>query len=208
MIGLIGKKVGMSQVFNENGEVIPVSVVRVGPCPVVQKKSEGKEGYNAIQVAFETVRPTKANLPSLGHFKKADLPPYRFLGEFKVDNPDEYEVGQLLSVEVFHGIERVDVTGNSKGKGFQGVMKRHGFHGGKGSHGVIGHRKPGSIGCSADPSRVAKGKKMPGRMGNRKTHVKNLKVVEIDAENNLLLVEGAVPGARNTVLRITAQPSK
>ncbi len=207
MLGLIGKKIGMSQIFDENGLVVPVSVIKVGPCPVVLKKTEKSHGYNAVQLAFETIRPTKANLPKLGHFRKANLPPYRHLQEFRVDDPNEFEIGSFLDIGIFEGVEKVDITGKSKGKGFQGVMKRHGFHGGRKSHGGRGPRSPGSIGMAAYPGKVIKGKKLPGRMGHTTEHVKNLRIVDVDTENNLLLIKGAVPGARNTILRITVQQS-
>ncbi len=209
MIGLIGRKIGMSQVFDEQGAVIPVSVIEAGPCPVVQVKTEETDGYNAIQVAFGEVRPTRSNLPRMGHFRKAGLPPYRYLQEFRVDDPSAYVPGQLIDVGIFAGAETVEVAGKTKGKGFQGVIKRHGFGGGKASHGVNKvHRAAGSIGQAAWPSRVFKGTRMAGRMGGDMHHVKNLKVVEVDRENNLLLVKGAVPGSRNTILRLTAASAK
>jgi large subunit ribosomal protein L3 len=209
MIGLIGRKIGMSQIFDEQGSVIPVSVIEAGPCPVVQVKAEETDGYNAVQIAFEEVGQSKSNLPQMGHFRKAGLPPYRYLQEFRVDDPSAFEPGQLIDVSIFEDAETIDVTGNSKGKGFQGVVKRYRFGGGKASHGVNKvHRAGGSIGMAAWPSRVLKGTRMPGRMGNVRHHVKNLKVVEIDKENNLLLVRGAVPGSRNTILRLTAGAAK
>jgi len=209
MIGLIGRKIGMSQIFDEQGTAIPVSVIEAGPCPVVQVKTEETDGYNAVQIAFGEVRQSRSNLPQMGHFRKAGLPPYRYVQEFRVDDPSAFEPGQLIDVSIFAEAETVDVTGKSKGKGFQGVIKRHGFGGGKASHGVNKvHRAGGSIGMAAWPSRVLKGTRMAGRMGHRKHHVKNLKVVEVDAENNLLLVRGAVPGSRNTILRLTSPSAK
>jgi large subunit ribosomal protein L3 len=209
MIGLIGRKIGMSQIFDEKGTVIPVSVIEVGPCPVVQVKTVETDGYNAVQIAFGEARQSRSNLPQMGHFRKAGLPPYRHIQEFRVDDPSAFEPGQLIDVSIFADAKSVDVTGKSKGKGFQGVMRRHGFGGGKASHGVNKvHRAGGSIGSSAWPSRVVKGMKMAGRMGHAVNHVKNLKVVEIDRENNLLLVKGAVPGSRNTILRLTATSAK
>ena len=209
MIGLIGRKIGMSQIFDEKGSVIPVSVIEAGPCPVVQVKAEDTDGYNAVQIAFEEVGQSRSNLPQMGHFRKAGLPPYRHVQEFKVDDPSAFEPGQLIDVSIFKDVETIDVTGKTKGKGFQGVVKRYGFGGGKASHGVNKvHRGGGSIGMAAWPSRVLKGTKMPGRMGNARHHVKNLKVVEVDTENNLLLVRGAVPGSRNTILRLTTTSSK
>ena len=206
MLGLIGKKIGMTQIFDENGICIPVSVIHAGPCPIVQVKTVKKDGYNAVQLAFEEIRPTRAGLPSIGHFKAAGLPPYRYIQEFKVENPEEYETGKLIHVSIFEEAKKVDVTGKSKGRGFQGVIKRHGFHGGRKTHGGKSHRIPGSIGMAAYPGRVLKGTKLPGRMGHVRVHTRNLKVVEVDTENNLLLVRGAVPGARNTVLRLTVAP--
>jgi len=208
MLGLIGKKIGMTQVFDEKGTAIPVSVIHAGPCPVVQVKTVERDGYNAVQIAFEEMRSTKANLPTIGHFKKSGLPPYRHIQEFRVDNPEEYETGQIINVGIFEETELLDVTGTSKGRGFQGVIKRHGFSGGKDTHGSQSHRIPGSIGMAAYPARVFKGQKLPGRMGFVGKHVRNLKVVEIDTENNLLLVRGAVPGSRNTLLRLTAVGQK
>jgi large subunit ribosomal protein L3 len=208
MLGLIGKKIGMTQVFDENGVATPVSVIKAGPCPVVQVKTAQKDGYNAVQIAFEQVRPTRVNLPKLGHFRSAGIPPYRHLQEFRVDNPENYQPGQLIDVGIFKDTEKVTVTGRTKGKGYQGVVKRHGFHGGRKTHGSMSHRVPGSIGMAASPSRVLKGTKLPGRMGYKKHSASNLKVVNVDVENNLLLVKGAVPGARNTVLRLVASTSK
>jgi large subunit ribosomal protein L3 len=204
MFGLIGRKIGMTQVFDENGMVVPVSVIQAGPCPVVQVKTSEKDGYNAVQIAFGELNPNRSNLPELGHFRKANLPPYRHLQEFRVDDPGRFEPGQLLSVEMFKDVKSVSVAGRTKGKGYQGVVKRHGFHGGRKTHGSMSHRVPGSIGMAAYPSRVLKGTKLPGRMGHKKFNVRNLKLVTVDVENNLLLVRGAVPGARNTILRVTA----
>ncbi|UCF05377.1 MAG: 50S ribosomal protein L3 [bacterium] len=208
MVGLIGKKIGMTQVFDENGVAIPVSVIQAGPCPVIQVKTAERDGYNAIQLAFAEVRPTRADLPTLGHFRRAGQPPHRYLAEFRVDNPGEFETGQTIDVGIFKDVAKVNVAGRSKGKGFQGVVKRHGFHGGKKSHGSKSHRVPGSIGMAAYPAKVLKGQKLPGRMGHRNVNARNLKVVEVDVENNLLLVRGAVPGARNTILRLTAVSSE
>lgn len=205
MIGLIGRKIGMTQVFDENGAAIPVSVIEAGPCPVVQVKTAEHDGYNAIQLAFDEIRPTRATLPKLGHFRKAGLPPYRYLQEFPVDDPAAFKAGQLVDVGIFKESKTIDVSGRSKGRGFQGVMKRHKFSGLRASHGVKKvHRAAGSIGSSAWPSRVRKGVRMAGQMGAKAHHVKNLTVVEVDVENNILLVRGAVPGPRNAILRLTA----
>jgi large subunit ribosomal protein L3 len=204
MRGLIGKKLGMSQIFEKDGTMVPVSVIQAGPCPVVQVKTSKRDGYGAVQLAFGFVRLTKTNLPTLGHFKKAKLPAYRHLQEFRVDNPDEYETGQMIDVSIFKDVKRVDVTGTTKGRGFAGLLKRHKFHGGDATHGSKSHHVAGSIGSSAYPSRVLKGKKMAGHMGNKRFTVRKLKVVDIDLENNLIMVRGAVPGAVNTILRVTA----
>jgi large subunit ribosomal protein L3 len=204
MRGLIGKKLGMSQIFDKDGTIVPVSVIQVGPCPVVQVKTGKKEGYGAVQLAFGSVRLTKTNLPTLGHFKKANLPAYKHLQEFRVDNADEFTPGQMIDASIFKDVKRVNVTGTTKGRGFAGLVKRHKFHGGDDTHGSKSHAVAGSIGSSAYPSRVFKGKRMAGHMGNKRFTVRNLAVVEIDLENNLILVRGAVPGAVNSILRVTA----
>ncbi len=199
--GLIGRKLGMTQIFMGGEELIPVTVVEAGPCTVVQKKTREADGYDAIQVGFGDVKPHKVNRPLKGHFRKAGVEPRRVLREFRVDNPDEFEVGQVLKADMFQPGDLVDVTGFSKGRGFQGVVKRHGFGGGRATHGSMFHRAPGSIGAKEHPGKVWKGKKMAGRMGARKVTVQNLQVVEVDPERNLILLRGAVPGAKNgTVL--------
>jgi len=204
MRGLIGKKLGMSQIFDKDGTIVPVSVIQVGPCPVVQVKTGKKEGYGAVQLAFGSVRLTRTKLPTLGHFKKASLPAYKHLQEFRVDNADEFTPGQMIDASIFKDVKRVNVTGTTKGRGFAGLVKRHKFHGGDETHGSKSHAVAGSIGSSAYPSRVFKGKRMAGHMGNKRFTVRNLAVVEIDLENNLILVRGAVPGAVNSILRVTA----
>ncbi len=198
--GLIGRKLGMTQVFVGGEELIPVTVVQAGPCTVVQKKTQEKDGYDAIQVGFGEVKPHRVNKPRMGHFRKADVAPTRVLREFRVDNVEEYEIGQELKADIFQPGDLVDVTGTSKGKGYQGVMKRHGFSGGRATHGSMFHRGPGAIGAKVAPGRVFKGKKFPGQMGNRKVTVQNLQVVEVDAERNLILLRGAVPGGKNGTL--------
>lgn len=204
MQGLIGKKIGMTNIFDKDGSSVPVSVIELGPCPVVQVKTVKKEKYGAVQLAFGGIRATKTNLATVGHFKKANLPAYKHLQEFRVDNADEFKPGQMIDVSIFNGVERVDVTGKSKGRGFAGLVKRHKFHGGDQTHGSKSHAVAGSIGSSAYPSRVMKGKRMAGRMGYERFTARNLKVVEIDVEHNLIMVRGAVPGAVNTILRVTA----
>ncbi|MGD8537578.1 MAG: 50S ribosomal protein L3 [Candidatus Aminicenantes bacterium] len=201
--GLIGKKIGMTQQFDENGNAVPVTVIQVGPCTVIQKKTDERDGYSAIQIGFVEKNPKRRpNKAEEGHFQKAGLPPTKVLREFSCDAKDEVKEGDQFSVEIFQVGEKVDVVGTSKGKGFAGVVKRWGFHGGKGSHGSMFHRAPGSIGCSADPSRVLKGKKLPGQMGDERITVKNLLVIGTDKEHNLLVVKGAVPGAKGGYLLI------
>lgn len=199
-VGIIGKKLGMSQVF-DGRELIPVTVIQAGPCKVVQKKTVAKDGYEAVQLAFEEEkkqgRITKA---AAGHFKKSETAPHRFLREFRMAG---YEQGQDVKVDIFKKGELVAVSGVSKGKGFAGVMKRHNFAGGPGGHGSMFNRAPGSIGASAYPSRVWPGKKLPGHMGDVTVTVKNLKIVEVRPEQNLLFVRGAVPGGENALVLIT-----
>ncbi len=199
--GLIGKKLGMTQVFSEEG-AIPVTVIEAGPCVVIQKKSAGKDGYEAIQVGFGRKRPKNVTKPLQGHYKKADKGLFRFLKEFRVESSDEYELGSELTADIFEVGEYVDITGTSKGRGFAGVVKRHGFRGGRATHGSMFHRAPGSIGASADPSRVLKGRKLPGHMGDQRVTVQNLTVLGIRPEMNIILVKGAVPGTNNGMVLI------
>ena len=195
--GLIGRKLGMTQVFVGGEELIPVTVVEAGPCTVVQKKTQQTDGYDAIQLGFGAIKPHRVNQPELGHFKKSGAVPTRVLKEIRVDDADAYEVGQVLTAELFKPGDRVDVTGLSRGKGYQGVIKRHGFSGGPGGHGSMFHRKPGGIGAAESPGRVFKGKKLPGQMGNKRVTVQNLQVVEVDLERNTIMLRGAVPGGKN-----------
>lgn len=202
---LMGKKIGMTQVFKENGDTIPVTVVQAGPCVVCQKKTSAKDNYSAIQLGFLSVKPDRAKKPLAGHFKKADVSPKRFLREFRVDEKEaeEYETGQEIKVDRFKEGDYLDVTGTSKGKGFAGVMKRHRFHGAPGGHGTHDYKRHGgSIGSSSYPSRVFKGMKMAGRMGYDRVTVQNLKVMQVRPEQDCLLVQGAVPGAKNGLLLI------
>lgn len=202
MKGISGKKIGMTQVFLQNGYLIPVTVIEVGPCKVVQLKTAEKDGYTAVQIGFDEIKKEK-NVPKgrLGHFKKVSLPPYRFLREVKLDGLD-VAVGNDVTVDIFNKGDKVSVTGISKGKGFQGVMKRHNYRGGPGSHGSMFNRAPGSIGSSSYPSRVWKNKGLPGHMGSEKTTTKNIEVVDVKKEQNLLIVKGAVPGANGGYLII------
>lgn len=193
--GILGRKIGMTQVIADNGEVIPVTVVEAGPCQVIQRKTVEKDGYSAIQIGAFEKKINLSNKPEKGHFNKAKVHPLRFVKELKVEDSNEYELGQTITADVFQEGDFIDVTGVSKGKGTAGVMKRWGFAGGRASHGAEKvHRKPGSIGNSADPARVFKGKKLPGRMGSETVTVQNLSVVQVRVEDNLILVKGAVPG--------------
>lgn len=197
---IVGKKIGMSQIFNEDGRVIPVTVVEAGPCPVVQKKTVEKDGYEAIQVAFGAINSRNVNQPIAGHFKKAGVEPKRVLKEFKFDNCKDYQIGQVIKADIFAVGDKVDVSGTSKGKGFSGTIKRHNFHIGPMAHGSGYHRGVGSMGSCSSPSRVFKNKKMPGQYGNTKCTVQNLQVVKVDAERNILLVKGAIPGAKGGIV--------
>ncbi|WP_052849170.1 50S ribosomal protein L3 [Streptomyces avicenniae] len=193
--GVLGEKLGMTQVWDENNRVVPVTVVKAGPCIVTQVRSNDRDGYEAVQIAFGEIDPRKVNRPLKGHFAKADVTPRRHLVELRTADAAEYTLGQEITAEVFDSGVRVDVTGTSKGKGFAGVMKRHGFKGLSSSHGTQRkHRSPGSIGGCATPGRVFKGLRMAGRMGNERVTTQNLTVHAVDAEKGLLLIKGAVPG--------------
>lgn len=201
--GLIGKKVGMTQLFAADGTVSPATVLRAGPCVVAQVKTATTDGYEAVQLGLVEAKPSKENKPSAGHFKKAGVPATRVRRELKVkEGGDPAKAGDIVNVSIFADGERVDVIGTSRGKGFQGVVKRHHFRGGRASHGSMFHKAPGSIGASSYPSRVVKGMRMAGHMGSDRVTVRNLKVLRVDADNNLLLVEGAVPGGPNSIVVI------
>jgi large subunit ribosomal protein L3 len=207
--GLIGKKLGMTSIFMPDGRHIPVTVIEAGPCTVTQVKTEAADGYDALQLGFGNKRAKSVNKPLAGHMRKAGEKLFSVLREFGVENPSEYDAGQEISVEMFQVGESVHVTGTTKGRGFSGVIKRHGFHGGRDTHGSKNHRVPGSIGCSAWPSKVIKGKKLPGQYGVDRKTIKNLQVVDIRPEENLLLVKGPVPGPpTGTVLINKAVVSK
>ncbi|MFO7819888.1 MAG: 50S ribosomal protein L3 [Halanaerobacter sp.] len=203
MKGILGKKVGMTQVFKENGEVVPVTVVKAGPCPVVQKKTEAVDGYEAVQLGFEDAKEFRVNKPESGHFEKYDIDPKKYVKEFRMSGVEELDTGDEVTVETFAEGEKVDVTGTSKGKGFAGTVKRWNFNTGPKTHGSRNYRLPGSIGQSADPARVFKGKKMPGRMGREKVTVQNLEVVRVDADKDVLLIKGGLPGSKKGLLKIT-----
>lgn len=198
---ILGKKVGMTQIFDEEGNAIPVTIIQSGKCVVVQKKTEGIDGYNALQIGFEDIKEKRANKPLKGHFKKAQLKPMRYLVEFKLKNIDKYNIGQEINVDTFKPGDKVDITGKSKGKGFSGPIKRWNFGRGPKSHGSKYHRGVGSLGATG-PARVFKGKKMAGRMGGVRVTVQGLEVAKVYPERNMLLVKGAVPGVRNGLLEI------
>lgn len=202
--GILGRKIGMTQIFAADGTVLPVTVVEAGPCLVVQRKTAANDGYDAVQLGLvgKRVSPRRLTKALKGHFERANVPPTPTLGEVRCDAADALAVGDKVLCDIFSEKEHVDVVGVSKGKGFQGVVKRHGFAGGAATHGSMFHRAPGSIGPSAFPSRVYPGTRSSGRMGGRQTTTKNLEVVRVDSENHLLYIRGAVPGARNAVVKI------
>ncbi len=203
MIGLLGRKIGMTQLYDNDGALVAATVLKAGPCVVVQRKTVEKDGYESAQLGLVSSAAAKrANKPSKGHHEKAGVPPTRVLREFALVGDEAVNAGDAVSVKIFEDVAKVDVIGTSKGRGFQGVMKRHGFSGGRATHGSMFHRGPGSIGQSAWPSKVIKGMRGPGRMGHARITCKNLKVMRIDEEKNLLLVRGSVPGARGTTLLI------
>lgn len=204
-LGVIGEKLGMTQVFNEEGLVIPVTVIKVDPLTVTQVKTVEKDGYDAIQVGTNPVKESKLTKAELNHLKKNSLPAYRLLKEFRVENVNEYSVGQAIDLSILKEGDKVDVSGKSIGKGFQGTVKRHNFSRGPMAHGSKNHREPGSIGAGTSPSRVFKGLRMAGNMGNEMVTVKKLTVVKIDAEKNLLLVKGSVPGTEGKM--VVVKPS-
>lgn len=199
---IIAKKVGMTQIFGEDGVLTPVTVLEAGPVYVTQVKTEETDGYSAVQVGFGDIREKLVNKPKKGHFAKAGVENKRFLKEFKLDNAEEFELGQEIKADIFEAGDKVDVTATSKGKGFQGAIKRHGQSRGPMGHGSKYHRHAGSNGSASDPSKVFKGKKMPGQMGAVKVTVQNLEIVRVDVENNLILVKGAVPGPKKSTVII------
>jgi large subunit ribosomal protein L3 len=202
MMGLIGRKIGMTQLFDEKGDVVPVTVVEAGPCTVTEIRTSERDGYTALQLGFGTNKEKRFTKPYLGQFTKRNLPPSRHLREFRIPDVAAFTLGQTLNASVFEKGEHVDVEGTTKGRGFAGIIKRHGFKGGHASHGPTMGREPGSIGSSAYPSRVIKGKRLPGRMGGKPLTSKNLLVAGVDAEQNVLLVRGAIPGPTNGLVFI------
>ncbi len=199
---IYGKKIGMTQIFGENGVAIPVTAIEVMPLTVVAKKTQDKDGYNAIVVSFGDIKEKNANKPHKGIFEKAGVEVQKYLKEIKVENVDEYEIGSKITVEAFEQNDKVDVQGTSKGKGFQGVIKRHGQHRGPMGHGSMYHRRPGSMGSTTTPGRVFKGKKLPGHMGSQTSTILNLDVVKVDTDKNVILVKGSIPGAKKSIVRV------
>ena len=202
MPGLIGKKIGMTSIFSAEGKNIPCTVIEAGPCVVTQVKTIETDGYNALQLGFGEKKKSRVNKPLQGHFEKSGDACFAFLREVYVNNPGEYKVGQTIGLDLFDIGEHIDVTATTKGKGFSGVIKRHGFHGGKKTHGSHSHRIPGSIGCSAWPSKVIKGKKLPGQYGNQRKTIRNLQIIDIRPQENIVLIKGAVPGSKNGIVEI------
>ena len=202
MMGLIGKKIGMTQLFNEKGDCVPVTVIEAGPCTITEIRTGERDGYTALQLGFGTNKESRFTKPVLGQFKKRNLPASRYLREFRTGDVSAFTLGQTLSASLFEKGEHIDVEGTTKGRGFAGVIKRHGFKAGTASHGPTFGREPGSIGSSAYPSRVIKGKKLPGRMGGKSLTIKNLVVAGVDAEQNVILVRGAIPGPPNGLVYV------
>ena len=200
--GLLGKKLGMTALFSSEGSLIPVTVVEVGPCIITQIKTEETDGYNALQLGFGEKKKSRTNKPLQGHLSKVGDTCFEHLKEFSVEDPGQYSLGQTITVEMFKVGERVNVAGTTKGRGFSGVIKRHGFHRGPMSHGSKNIRPPGSIGCSATPSKVVKGKKMPGHYGNAHNTIRNLEIVDVRPDNNLVMLKGAIPGPKSGLVVI------
>jgi len=203
MQGLIGRKLGMTQVYDQNGQHVPVTVIEVGPCVVLQRKINARDGYEAVQLGYIDQKEHRLTKPMLGHFKKAGVSPKRIIREFRVDVEHAAKEGDTITSEIFDGAAYVDVTGTSKGHGFQGVVKRHGMGGGPAAHGHTSHRRPGSIGMRTKPGRIFKNKRMPGHMGNVQVTVQNLKVVQVRKDDNAILVEGAIPGPTGGIVVVS-----
>nr|YP_009029501.1 ribosomal protein L3 [Lithodesmium undulatum]AGH29032.1 ribosomal protein L3 [Lithodesmium undulatum]UYC30448.1 ribosomal protein L3 [Lithodesmium undulatum] len=201
-LGLLGNKIGMTQIFDESGNIIPVTILKVGPCVITQVKTILSDGYNAIQIGYGNVASKSLTQPELGHLQKSNLQPLKYLKEFRVTNPEEFEVGQILNVESFTTGQLINVTGKSNGKGFSGLQKRHNFTRGPMTHGSKNHRAPGSIGMGTTPGRVLPGKKMAGQLGNKVTHIKKLKIIQVNKDENILVLKGSVPGKPGNLLSI------
>ncbi len=205
-VGLLGNKIGMTQIFDESGNIIPVTILKVGPCIVTQIKTVLTDGYNAIQIGYGTVSNKSLTQPELGHLQKSNIQPLKYLKEFRVNDPEEFEVGQVLNVESLAAGQLIDVTGKSTGKGFAGLQKRHNFTRGPMTHGSKNHRAPGSIGMGTTPGRVLPGKKMSGQLGNKMAKTRKLKVVQVNSNENILVVKGSVPGKPGNLLSIRVSP--
>ena len=202
-IGLLGNKIGMTQIFDESGNIIPVTILKVGPCIITQIKTEMKDGYNAIQVGYRTTSNKSLTQSELGHLQKSNIQPLKYLKEFRIDNVDQFEVGQVLNVDLLSVNQLVNIKGKTIGKGFSGLQKRHNFTRGPMTHGSKNHRAPGSIGMGTTPGRVLPGKKMAGQLGNKLTTIKKLKVIQLSSEENILIIKGSVPGKPGNLLSIT-----
>lgn len=202
-IGLLGNKIGMTQIFDESGNIIPVTILKVGPCIITQIKTEMKDGYNGIQVGYSNTSNKSLTQAELGHLQKSNIQPLKYLKEFRIDNVDDFEVGQVLNVDLLSINQLVNIKGKTVGKGFSGLQKRHNFTRGPMTHGSKNHRAPGSIGMGTTPGRVLPGKKMPGQMGNKLTTIKKLKVIQLSSEENILIIKGSVPGKPGNLLSIT-----
>ena len=202
IVGLLGNKIGMTQIFDKSGNIIPVTILKVGPCVVTQVKTKSKDGYDSIQIGYGNVSNKALTQPELGHFQKSNIQPLKYLKEFKVNNTNEFQIGQVLNVESFAPGQLVNIRGKSIGKGFSGLQKRHNFSRGPMTHGSKNHREPGSIGMGTTPGRVLPGKKMAGQLGNKITTIKKLKVIQINSEENILVIKGSVPGKPGNLLSI------
>jgi len=201
-LGLLGNKIGMTQIFDESGNIVPVTVVKVGPCVITQVKTVLKDGYNAIQIGYGSVPNKSLTQPELGHLQKSNIQPLKYLKEFRVSNPENFQVGQVINVESFTTGQFIDITGKSSGKGFSGLQKRHHFHRGPMTHGSKNHRAPGSIGMGTTPGRVLPGKRMAGQLGNKTANIKKLKIIQVNVNENILVVKGSVPGKPGNLLNI------
>lgn len=207
-VGLLGNKIGMTQIFDESGNIIPVTILRVGPCVITQIKTKEKDGYDSIQIGYGNVSSKALTQPELGHLQKSNIQPLKYLKEFKITEQDKFEIGQVLSVDSFSSGQLVNVKGKNIGKGFSGLRKRHKFNRGPMTHGSKNHRAPGSIGMGTTPGRVLPGKKMSGQLGNKITTIKKLKVIQINSEENILVVKGSVPGKPGNLLNIVPSEYK
>lgn len=201
-VGLLGNKIGMTQIFDESGNIIPVTILKVGPCVITQVKTDTKDGYDAIQIGYGNVSNKKLTQPELGHLQKANIQPLKYLKEFRVENTEQFEIGQVLTANLFEPGQLINVRGKTIGKGFTGLQKRHNFSRGPMTHGSKNHRAPGSIGMGTTPGRVLPGKKMSGQLGNKVTTVKKLEIIQINAEENIIVIKGSVPGKPGNLLSI------